>query len=177
MQYAAFCTRSFQTFWTTRKKACKSLCSTPMMTPMNYEYIASERFIHDGLLRQAEAMVRYIYESWKHGEFPDILFAWPGATIQDDSGKDIEGIVCMVLPKEDIEKGKAKEALRKRVRPYGTLCIETKGQFIESLFRTRHGSVTWTIPIEDHGDVKVLGKLERTEVSHVEPEGASVNLH
>jgi hypothetical protein len=129
-----------------------------MMSPVDKTYITSERFIHDGLLRQAEAAVSTIYDLWrKFRRIDPVLITWPAETIQTEAGEPIEGMCVMDLPLMPTTRSKAIHAMVARTRAYGLLLIEQKERCVQAVLESPHGARCWTIPILDHGDIHVLG--------------------
>ena len=126
---------------------------------MPSEYITSERFIHDELIRRAERSVNHIPNLWrKLGKIPPTALSWPAAAVKTDDGEEVDGVISMELPIEESDRSHALRELVKRTKPYGLLLIEQHGKHeVRALFETHHGSRSWSLPIRRHGDVNVLG--------------------
>jgi len=125
-------------------------------TSVDKNYITSEQFIHDGLLRKAEAAVGTIYKIWRRERKIDpIAFAWPAETIRTDSGEPHEGMVVLELP-EGKERTIALNAFVERTKAYALLLIEQHQKEVVVIFESRNGARSWTIPIAPHGDVAIL---------------------
>jgi hypothetical protein len=128
---------------------------------MDRDYIVSERFIHDGLLRQAESVVKAVYENWRRDrKIAPVAFTWPAETIRTDRGEPHEGVVVLDLPEA---VGMRMEALRQlvaRTKAYALLLVEQHPKKVVVILESRHGARCWTIPLESHGDVVILGRAE-----------------
>jgi len=139
------------------------------MTSVSKDYITSERFIHDDLLRQAEAAVRTVYGIWRRERrIAPVLFTWPAERIRTEQGEPHEGVCLLELPEEDGKRSEAILAMVRRTKAYGLLLIEQRPDEVRALFETRHGARCWQIPLVAHGDVVLLGQAEiREDAAHV----------
>ena len=139
------------------------------MTSANREYIASERFIHDGLLKQAEAAVHVVYEIWKKERaIAPTLFTWPAERIRTDNGEPHEGICLLELPEAYEKRSVAMLAMVERTKAYALLLIEQRHADVQVIFETRHGARCWSIPLVAHGDVVILERAHvQDDVGHV----------
>jgi hypothetical protein len=104
-------------------------------------------------------MVEYIYTSWKEDRSMEALgFTWPAEKLTDEKGNVVDGIISTILP----TMGKEREELLRQfvidTKAYGLFVIEPFEAQIRAIFETHHGSRCWNIPIERHGDVRVLGR-------------------
>lgn len=141
------------------------------MTSMNREYIVSERFILDDLLKQAEAAVRVVYETWKkERKIAPVFFTWPAERIYTDRGDPHEGICFLALPENDKERSDAMLAMVRRTKAYALLLIEQQPDAVRIIFESKHGSRCWNVPIANHGDVVLL------EAARAEDNTAHVGL-
>lgn len=139
------------------------------MTSVNKDYVASERFIHDDLLRQAEAAVRTIYGIWRRErKIAPTLLTWPAERIRTEQGEPHEGVCLLELPEGGEKRSEAILAMVRRTKAYGLLLIEQKPDEVRAIFETRHGARCWQIPLVTHGDVVLLGRAEvREDALHV----------
>lgn len=136
---------------------------------VNREYIASERFIHDGLLKQAEAAVKTVYEIWKkEGRIAPVAFTWPAETIRTDAGELHEGICVLDLPAAGEARDAALRALVQRTKAYALLLIEQHREEVLVILESKHGARCWKIPIASHGDVVILERAQvQVDAMHV----------
>lgn len=123
-----------------------------------FDYITSERFIHDGLIRTSQAVVEEACKAWDEGQLKRGAFAlvWPTSTVKDDGGNPISRAVVMELP-EEARRFAALNALVQRTGAYGLLVIDLQERALVAKFETAHGARVWTIPIEWHGDRREMG--------------------
>jgi hypothetical protein len=122
-----------------------------------HKYITSERFIHDNLVRICQGVVDEAKRLWE-AKIPldGHALTWPSAAIKDDSGSLIDRAVIMEMP-ERSEWKKALASLVERTKAYGLFLIEADDKKISAVFESMHGSRSWVVPIERHGDRLVLG--------------------
>lgn len=127
------------------------------MNEEQHKYITSERFIHDNLLRICQNVVDEAKRLWEAKvPLPGHALTWPSSVIRDDKSSLIDRAVIMEMP-ERSEWKKALTALVARTQAYGLLLLETDTKRIYAIFESMHGSRSWTVPIERHGDRDVLG--------------------
>jgi len=124
---------------------------------VDIDYIKSERFIHDDLIKSCQAVVDRAKTLWKDGEkMTSYAIAWPARTIKTDDGKSLEGAIIMTMPPKKDWKP-ALSQLVERTAAYGLLLLEVEEDKIVARFETVHGARSWTVPIERHGDRLALG--------------------
>ena len=121
-----------------------------------HKYIVSERFIHDGLLDVAQKVVDKACELWESQKLTAHAMTWPSSVVKGDDGILLDRAIIMQMPKRE-EWKKALVALVDRTQAYGLLLLEPKEKEISVKFESPHGSRTWSIPIERHGDRNCLG--------------------
>lgn len=140
-----------------------------MMFSVNREYIASERFIHNDLLKQAEVAVRVVYEIWrKERTIAPMLFTWPAERILTEAGEPHEGVCILELPEEQERRSAALMAMVRRTKAYALLLIEQQREDVRVIFETKHGARCWSIPLIPHGDVVILERAHvQDDVVHV----------
>lgn len=126
-------------------------------------YIRSERFIHDDLLKKAEDIVVTVRDLWRtQRKVEPYVVAWPGENIRADDGEIITHAVLCPIPME-FDRARRMQALQQvveRTKAYGLLFVEQKENSILVLFETRHGARSWCIPLTWHGDIQVPGQAE-----------------
>lgn len=87
--------------------------------------------------------------------FPTVLLAWPG-----DPTSRYE-IVHMAVPKE-VTSFRAAVDLTEKTKAYALFLFEELEDRVLLLVETRQGTLAISVPIEQHGDVRVLGKEQET---------------
>jgi hypothetical protein len=128
------------------------------MDGTDFEYIASERFIHDALIGQVEELLKDAWSFWKTSpRLPALVVAWPRQTIQDDHGAPINDKVVLQLP-----EGLTSNAIQKlveRTKAYAILTVEDTDGGMIALFESQHGTRRWEKKAIRVGDSKRLGPL------------------
>lgn len=126
--------------------------------PMNEDlsYYTSERFIHDDIVREARGGLMSLYDIWATlSRIPSFAIAWPSVRIHY-KGTQTERPVTKPLTNPKTKQ----EELRlfaKTTKAYALLLVEEREKAVVVILETPHGTVLWTVPIEDHGNVRVLG--------------------
>jgi hypothetical protein len=124
---------------------------------VNKEYITSERFIHDELLRRATDAVNKIFDLWKSdGQILPSILMWPADTVKTTEGEDHTGMIFGQLPDDAAQRPAYLREITERWKPYALLIVEQKGSTITALFESHHGTRAWHMSIERHGDARVL---------------------
>jgi len=127
------------------------------------KYIASERFIHDNLVKLAEAGLQGIYKEWRKSKKIDSFFVtWPAEPVFADNGAAIEDLCIVELPSDKSKWRETMVSAMQRTRAYGILLVEQRENDVKALFETKHGARCWTIPIIRSGDVLTLKKPDVT---------------
>lgn len=123
------------------------------------EYIRSERFLHDSLLRRAENMVEEVVHLWQaHRTVTELAFAWPSRMIFSDAGVPIDGLISMQLPERGAKREAALQHLVLRTQAYGLFVIEALGNTVKVFFETPHGARVWSFRVRQSMDLKVLSR-------------------
>jgi hypothetical protein len=129
------------------------------MRPELREYITSERFIHDGLLKDGDFLVKRIFALWKKDRrLTPSLILWPSHAIEADSGAHIEDIISVNLPPEEDHKEIIKAAVD-RTSAYAFFYVREQEGMVKALLESPHETRSWSIPIKRSADVRVLGKI------------------
>ena len=128
------------------------------MDEPSYEDIVSERFIHDELARRVKLMFKYVYDTWRREIYHDIAVSWPADDVTYKGETTDQPFIRMLIGSEG-ERMKRIKRFMLDTQSYGILVIEKKDAEVRLILETVHGSKCWKIPIEDHGDVRVLGKV------------------
>lgn len=122
-----------------------------------FDYITSEKFIHDGLLRAAQRVIEQTRELWmEKNSLASYMLTWPSKTIRASDGIAIDRAVLMEMPAR-ARWQEAASALVRETSAYGLLLIDVQAHQIVAKFETAHGARAWFIPIERHGDRLMLG--------------------
>lgn len=124
-------------------------------------YFKTELFIHDALLRCAEAMAEELRKEWgAKRKVETLAVSWPSEHITADDGVKVTHAVLMPLPATftESETMAALKRLVEKTKAYGLALVEQKDEQLRVLFETHHGARAWLIPLERHGDIKVPGK-------------------
>lgn len=135
------------------------------MLPEVYEYIASKQVIHDNLLERCERLIAKYRELWAQGDKAEpAIFTWPSEVLHaDDSGTPVNDICCCKL---DADRNKWPDTIRgvaERTKAFAVLVMDPRETEVRFLFESPKGTRAWTIPIQRHGDVSVLGKVRRED--------------
>ena len=118
-----------------------------------------ERFIHDQLVEEAKAGIDSLYENWKNKQtLNPFIVMWPVREIIWH-GMPTKNAVAFDVPKGEAIKPYM-EKMAKKVRAYAVLLWKEEAQALKGVLESKHGSVTWTIPILKHGNIRVLDTLE-----------------
>ena len=128
-----------------------------MPTP---DYVASEKFIWDELIRQAEQGIRGLFKTWKRKRRIDpFVIAWPATVVQDKDGIDLEGPVVRELGGDPSRWLQEMVDVVKLANAYALLQVQQQGvKRVRVLLESHHGARCWTLPITHRGDVQVLGR-------------------
>lgn len=125
------------------------------------EYITSERFIHDQLVKQADSSVRTLYKSWaKSKRIDPFLVTWPAETVMSKEGVPIEGACVLELkpfPPEERRK-RIMEALR-LTSAYALLLVEQHENEVRAILESKHGAHSWHLALKKRGGDVTLGNV------------------
>lgn len=126
---------------------------------MDRNYIASERFIHDELLRRAEGGVSKIPDLWRTDKriYPTILL-WPSDTVRATDGTRFSGLIFRELSTDPAVRLSEIKVAKEKCDAYAVLLTEQLETDVRSIFESMHGTRTWRYPIRNHGDVQILGR-------------------
>ena len=120
------------------------------------KYITSERFIHDGLLRDCAGLIEKLYEIWGREKIirPSLLL-FPADYLKDDVGETINGVVSMALDLEASHRDAIKQAVM-RVGAYAFFYARTEEHKVKALLESPHGTREWTMGVAKSGPDRVL---------------------
>lgn len=135
----------------------------------DHEYFTSEKFIHDGLIKEAERGLSTILTTWKKdGKVTPFMISWPADSVEAQDGTLVTGPICYDLPLGAQERQALIEEIVSTTKPYGLLLCEQKPEEVRVLFETMHGAKSWHYPIKKSGVDRVLGKVSTTtDVHHI----------
>lgn len=121
--------------------------------------LENERFIHDILLQRVAPGVAALYDEWREKRrITPFFLSWPAVTIYDEQGEPIEGVCRMDLSSVQRDRWtKTIVQAVQRTQAYAILLCEQRDSDVQIILESHHGSRCWTLPIERHGDIKVLG--------------------
>lgn len=134
-----------------------------------FEYVASERFMHDIAVRQAEDGLPAIPDTWREkGLMDQFLIAWPGEPLKAVDGTEITRQVYTDLPRDKATWRQLFANFVEKTKPYALLLCEQKEDEVVVVIESQHGSKSWHWPIEKHGPDKVLGdRVEKTNKASI----------
>lgn len=126
----------------------------------NLAYYASERFIHDDMLAEAEAGLKAaMHQSWKtKGMIDPFIISWVQKNIEADDGSIITNHVVSNMPEDKARWTHHLLLVIKRTKPYALMLCEQKEDEVVAIFESRHGTRSWRYPINKHGITRVLGE-------------------
>lgn len=131
---------------------------------LDKEYITSERFIHDVLRERAGWVVRKLYRLWsRNGRIGPVALSWPAEKLKLSNGQEYDKVVTCPLPTEEKDRPARLRLLIERTNPYALLLVEQRKDSVKALFESRHGARCWTLPLKDHGGVKILGDMSHED--------------
>lgn len=113
-----------------------------------HDYFASERFIHDNLLQEAEVGLGAVKESVElSGSVNPFVLSWLSEPVKDADGNTIEHIMLFDMPSDKKWWGKEFIRIVKKTDPYALLLVEQEKDEVVALFESRHGSKSWRYQI------------------------------
>ncbi len=133
---------------------------------MDLNYITSERWIHDSVLKEAELGLDVVTSAWRQqNDVGHFLIVWPEDEVLATDGSKINRAVSFDLS-DDAEKNVRvfREALQV-AKPYALLVVEEQDKKIRAVFETRHGTKSWVWPI--HNNLAVGQASTKVDVNYV----------
>lgn len=123
-------------------------------------YYASERFIHDDMLAEAEAGLKdAIHQSWKvKGRIDPFIISWVQQNIPADDGSIITNHVVADMSEDRSGWTNRMVHIIKKTKPYALMLCEQRETEVVAIFESRHGTRSWRYPIKMHGRTAVLGE-------------------
>ncbi len=124
------------------------------------EYYTSERFIHDGIVEEARAGIDTLYDTWKRQKgIRTFVIVWPSEAVLW-RGEQTEKPVAFDAPEDPKLLSRFLKKVQEKTTAYAILLWRQQEQAVVGVLESRHGTVSWHIPILDHGNVRVLGRPE-----------------
>jgi hypothetical protein len=115
---------------------------------------------HRGLENQAQGALRVLHESWAHTKrVTPFLLTWPGRPVPDHDGSLVKGTVKLDL--SDTPKSVWSRDIREAVELTGAVAIllcEQLEDRVLVILESRYGTTSWQLPIQQRGDVDILGQ-------------------
>lgn len=133
------------------------------------EYVASERFIHDNIVREAIAGLPAITTTWREkGSVDPFLIAWPSKPLRADDGSIIDRQVYTDLPTDRSGWKKLFADFVERTKPYALLLAEEDEDEVLVVVESKHGTKSWHFTIERHGPDRILkDPVEKTNKASI----------
>lgn len=126
------------------------------------EYITSEKFIWDDLLKRGAAAVDNVRKTWrKKRKIPRLLISWPAEHVRTEDNKVITHTVSFQIP-DGMSSQKAAVMLAEKTKAYALLLVERRGDTLYVILESHHGVRCWKMAVKLHGDLEVLEKEEAT---------------
>lgn len=115
-------------------------------------------FIHDYLVTHVDGLMLKFRKAIHQGLRPNpALMFWPKENVKADDGTTIKRVVAMDLDEEDTKNVLVPmRAGAERTRAYALLFIDPQQEQVKAVLETPHGTETWIMKKEYHGDVFVL---------------------
>ncbi len=130
------------------------------ITRMDRDYYTSERFIHDDVVQEAEGGLRSLYDTWANqGSVDPFVMSWPSERIKYH-GIATEQPVPFDLTGDRSSWLKELKSIAESTKAFALLLVEQREKAVVAIVESRHGTVSWHIPICNHGNVLVLGDKE-----------------
>lgn len=123
---------------------------------------------HEYVLRDARETLPALYDVWKkEGRIDSFVLIWPRKRVQW-LGMNTNQSVGFDMPKERGEWAKflAEKALQNAA--FALLLVEQRDHEVVAIMESRAGANSWHLPIENHGDVAILGAPEeKADADHI----------
>lgn len=88
-----------------------------------------------------------------------VALSWPAEKLTLEDGTEYDRVVVCPLPAKEEERPARLRLLIERTNPYALLLVEQRKGSVKAIFESQHGARCWTLPIRDHGGVKILGDM------------------
>jgi hypothetical protein len=121
---------------------------------------------HEYVLRDAREMIPAIYYVWKQmGHVDPFVMIWPRKKVQW-LGMTTNQSIGVDLPtdRSTWTKFLAEKALQ--YAAFALLLVEQKKDEVVMILESKAGTNSWCLPIENHGDVNVLGSPTERADAH-----------
>jgi hypothetical protein len=124
------------------------------------QYYISEQYLHDDILKDAEAGLNAVQEAWKvHGRVTPFVISWVQEPVVTDDGLTTitDHVVCD-MPEDKSLWTEFMVSIVQKTKPYALLMGEQRGDEVVIIFETKNGTRSWRYPIKKHGRAEVLGE-------------------
>jgi hypothetical protein len=123
----------------------------------------TELYTFDRLCALAERGLPALRAQWRtNKKVIPLLLTWPSKPVKLDDGQFTQGVLVMELPEDRKEWSSILQEMIQRASPSGMLLVEQRDTVVRTLLDTHQGTRCWDLPIQDHGDVVVLGQVQVT---------------
>jgi len=136
---------------------------------------------HAYVLEDVRGTLPALYDVWKQkGSINPFVMIWPRKAVQWLGMKTNQSVgFDMPADRNAWPEFLAEKALKNAA--FALLLTERKGNEIVAILETQAGTSSWHLPVEDHGNVEVLGEpIEQTDIDSIgllwRPTAAEVHL-
>ena len=132
------------------------------------DYYASERVIHDDLVRVARRSLQGLKAAWGRTQTAEpSIFVWPSEKVRFH-GVLTDGILPIRLGSDRAAWSNVLRDIVKQYNPYALLLVEPLEKEVVIIFESSHGTCSWHVPILPHGNVKLLGApIEKADTDSI----------
>lgn len=129
---------------------------------------AVDRLVHEMLVQEAAWGLASLYDTWsRHWHIDPFVLIWPEEAVVFHGDKTASTLP-FDLPEERDAWPDELRKIAKETKAYAILLVQEMEQALVVIFESRMGTRSWRIPIEDHGNVRVLGDPEeRTDTDRI----------
>ena len=118
-----------------------------------------ETHTHLALVSYSHHGIAGMYDRWKEdGHIDSFLLMWTETELLADDGTVTNAGAILELPGDRAEWKKLIVDAVKKTLPYALLLSEQRDKEVVVILETTQGTHCWALPIQDHGDRKLLGK-------------------
>lgn len=136
------------------------------MTDLSYNN--SERILHNELSKEARNGLPSLYKTWaEHSEIGAFVLVWPDRMVSFHGHRTINPMPFDMPENKKDWAGKLRQLIEDK-HAFALLLVEQRKQDILAVFESPHGAVSWQVPIENHGDVRILGTpIEKVDAEYI----------
>jgi hypothetical protein len=127
--------------------------------------LKNEKFIWDNIVERVEKVsIPRVHKMWKEDRrIPTMLFSWPSVHLRSSDNKTTITHLVSFVPPREVNLMDSALFFARKTEAYALLLVRREGNEIKIVVESAHGSKSWKIPVERHGDVEVLGKAKAAE--------------